>query len=512
MPPTIEVCDYTIQELRRIFAAKSNATLLQVNAKSHTHYFETYFQHYAPDPITIVVENAYVDRDFLEDYTAYYARCFAQIPRVCTRIHFFKTRFTQPEFLELLRTGPTHPLHSRLTGDTYLGFVVVRPLPSTFVGRTCLRHYDPAGRRHYPIVQECTANLHGIRLKVQSIPFQEQDRVTAACATSALWSAFHGTGMLFQHHIPSPAEITSRATEHSNVFRRIPNSGLSLYQMANAVRHVGLDPLYMEVSSSDLLRGFVYPYVAGKLPVLLVGSLYDPKISGVRPDETLHAVVVTGYSTSGPLASSADFGNLQLQSQCIDKFYCHDDQVGPFARMEFDEIGPPGSLSTSWPDKDNVLGLVRFLPYALLVPLYHKIRVTAEEAIGHVGEFQLFLRSINASRKSQVFPEFQWDVRLRLVNEYKSELFQNPLASGDRSPLLIQSMPKYLWVARASEGGKAVLDLVFDATGIGHTNCGHCIIEWSTGYCAILNKMLQAPSIRQHAERGRWWNTLRLLI
>ena len=43
---------------------------------------------------TIVVENDYIDRDYLDDYAAYYARCFRRYNRHCRRLHFFRTAVT----------------------------------------------------------------------------------------------------------------------------------------------------------------------------------------------------------------------------------------------------------------------------------------------------------------------------------------------------------------------------------------------------------------------------------
>src|SRR5262249_17736969 len=88
------------------------------------------------------------------------------------------------------------------------------PLPRTIVGRTCLKTYPHDSRRDFPITRDYEANLFGMPLRVESLAFQEQDSVAAACATSALWSAFHGTGKQFQHPIPSPVEISKAATAH----------------------------------------------------------------------------------------------------------------------------------------------------------------------------------------------------------------------------------------------------------------------------------------------------------
>ena len=38
---------------------------------------------------TAVIENNYVDHDYLDDYSNYYAKCFDAPPRLCARVHFF---------------------------------------------------------------------------------------------------------------------------------------------------------------------------------------------------------------------------------------------------------------------------------------------------------------------------------------------------------------------------------------------------------------------------------------
>ncbi|MDR0674130.1 MAG: hypothetical protein LBF93_10880 [Zoogloeaceae bacterium] len=94
----------------------------------------------------------------------------------------------------------------------------------------------------------------------------------AACATSALWSCFQGTGMLFQHKIPPPVEITKWAGDHlpENLLaassRTFPNSGLTATQMAHAVRCVGLEPLVIGANSRYAVNSVMYAYLRGKVP------------------------------------------------------------------------------------------------------------------------------------------------------------------------------------------------------------------------------------------------------
>lgn len=150
---------------------------------------------------TLVEEPDYVDRDFLEDFAAYHVRSFTQYRSRCTRLHFFAGGATEEGIrAAMLDAAAAEPLR-----EGYRGFVVVRPLPDTIIGRTCLATYpQKAGvERVYPTLYTQEVNLFGIDLAVETVAFQEQDRDVAACATSALWSVLQKTGRQFQHLIPS---------------------------------------------------------------------------------------------------------------------------------------------------------------------------------------------------------------------------------------------------------------------------------------------------------------------
>ena len=204
MPQVLEVVPYSAAALKRLLSRKSAPPV--VGAKLHTRYLETYFERVGA--ATIIVESEYIDRDFLEDFAGYYVRCFPEYERKCARLHFFTKPFSKNDVLQALDGSGL--LAGRLQ-TAFLGFIVVKPLPQTIIGRTCLTTYPEEQGRSFPITRTYEANLCGLNLTVKSLAYQEQDRVAAACATSALWSVFHGTGKLFHHHIPSPVEITQAA-------------------------------------------------------------------------------------------------------------------------------------------------------------------------------------------------------------------------------------------------------------------------------------------------------------
>ncbi|PKK82079.1 MAG: hypothetical protein CVT49_15635 [candidate division Zixibacteria bacterium HGW-Zixibacteria-1] len=252
MQTRFEVISYSIDALKRLLAKKSQPSIIA--RKLHSIYFENYFSEL--NTKVIVVEYDYIDRDFLEDYAGYYVRCFHSYDRKCARLHFFGIEFTESDFKNLL-IGSSSNISALSLQDSYQGFMVIKPLPQTIIGRTCLKTYDDDnGRRYYPTIHKYETSLYGIPLSINSLPFQEQDQVVAACATSSLWSAFHRTGKLYHHQIPSPVEITRIASAIPTEFesRAFPNKGLTGTQIVHAIRAVGLEPMSVTANDEFVLK------------------------------------------------------------------------------------------------------------------------------------------------------------------------------------------------------------------------------------------------------------------
>jgi hypothetical protein len=141
-------------------------------------------------------------------------------------------------------------------------------LQNTFGAVACLATYpDDGGRRFFPILRKYPVGLFGLELEIETLAYQEQDSVVAACATSALCSCFRGTGKLFQHVIPPPVEITDWAGDHlpedlvAVSLRAFPNTGLSATQMAHAIRRVGLEAFAVGTQSVYGLHSVTYAYL-----------------------------------------------------------------------------------------------------------------------------------------------------------------------------------------------------------------------------------------------------------
>lgn len=403
---------------------------------------------------TIVIEDPYVDRDFLEDYVAYFARCFTDdYSRYCRRLHFFTCGLTKQQ----LRHAMLHedsPVRGLLQ-EHYLGFLVVRPLPRP-IGRTCLvpLNTEDSGSS-FPLCTTFKANLFGIPLRVVTVPFQEQDGVVALCATSSLWTAFQITGRTFLHRTPSPNEITMLAATQTQRQQRIfPNDGLMVEQMVQALSSLGLEAHYYNGQSNRqravdwrLFRAKVYAYTNASIPPLWLGRVGDLG---------KHAVVITGYHRKG---KADDI----LVSDEIDVLYVHDDHSVPFAAST-QRNGNGAEWNSVWTCEGS-RGKHAFETEGLLFPLYHKIRIPLKEIYLEVMEFDA------CRERSKKCPDaFLYDIRLLDVAAVRAEVTKKEaLKPASKIALLSKNLPHYLWrVTVLSKVCRthALATYLFDATGI----------------------------------------------
>lgn len=405
---------------------------------------------------TMVVEENYVDADYLDDVSAFYVKCFAPYSSRCKRVHFFAGPLIgEATFRASVIDGNVAP--ERFPAQ-YLGFVVARPLPSAVVGRTVLANYpSDSGRRNYLAIREYRANLFGVSFSLQSLAFQQQDRALAACATVALWSCFHQTAKLFNTTAPSPATITRSAVKVVQS-RPIPSKGLEIYQMCDAIREVHLEPEVYQPTQGLPISSLIYSYL----------QLGQPVILGVEIEGNgLHAITVTGYSlrTTQVIKHEAGFErSLAIQSigSRIDELYAHDDQVGPFSRISIVDASALGEfihLKGSWtcgsPARPAKLEI-----RSIIIPTYHKIRLGYADIYAWVTKISFFL-ALTALEN----PE--WDIYLTSSNKFKERarsLADTTIASKEE--ILFGSHPKYIWCAKLTDATGLILEILFDATDI----------------------------------------------
>lgn len=423
----------------------------------------------------MVVEDNYIDRDYLDDYANYYSKCFRSYERFCRRIHFFKD-ISEKEFLEFAKTGAGEDTLPRLQDD-YLGFLVVKPLPETRIGRTLLKTYsgtviegpEKEGERTIRCLDRHFAHIGGFSLWVDSLPFQEQDRVTAACATSAIWSALQCTARRFSYYAPTPFEITKAATMYFQESRPFPNTGLNVSQICRAIISTGLEPdinEYLDPSivgrvPKHILLADAYAYLRAGLPVIALVSL-----EGLGE----HAITLTGYRIDEDIepwdemnaVHGKDYG-FYLRGSRIHRFYGHDDQQGPFAKMGV-EVPPGGGairFESDWRDpKGEAIDL---WPFMMVTPVYKKIRVPFTAPLPYIFEIQTVLDPSGTLREKGLVIE--WDAYLCEISSYKAEMFKRDnLPGGMKEEIMSSSFPRFFWRYHAFCSNEELFEVLADAT------------------------------------------------
>ena len=437
------------------------------------------------DPLnakTCVLEKKYIDKDFMLDYQNFYSRSFRDDGKFTKRLHFFNVEFSQEEFKKSLEDNDL----SYLNEETYLGFVVIRPIKDIhdepLIGRTLLKVYltDIDGEKRVFVTRSYKVSLFGIELKMRSLPFQAQDQGVGGCATMALYSALHPLAITFGLQRSSPSEITEMSTSFPIASHKFPSSGLTWGEMINCVRSIGLEVETIGFKSEEEIKiktavmayidaGFpliaaldliektdgVENYVKGALKkgAPLIAALDRIRISPIQPLDR-HAVVISGYRS--------DFNNN------LRELYVHDDQICPYNKVTFD-----GSLR-EWRNEWNS-GYYVILE-KLLAPIYPKIRLP-------------FIRMNRCYEdlKAKIIKSGgpYYDLRLCLVTikRYKKFLLkktffgfkeddqERPATYYNKDEILTLSLPRFMWIVRAYENDKLVYDLIYDGISVYPHEC-----------------------------------------
>lgn len=445
--------------------------------KNHFLYFKGYLGSDGLKAETIVVEEEYISKDFLQDYATYYAFCFEKYPKFCTRVHFFANKFDESVFENVI-LGNDSEQHE--FWSNYLGFIVIKPIPTTVVGYTVLKTYDSGedfDSRIFWGVREYTAHVFGNEVKFKSLAFQEQDSVLAACATTAIWSMLNKASVDFHTILKSPSQITKDADNVSpDGSRLFPNKGLSLLQICQAIFNSGLvsevkqpdcpikDPtgkIVGRVVSNLYLKKILNAYSPIGIPLILVIRVPSGGAHG------LHAITVSGFKIKAPVRVPPQPAISWLATN-IEKFYAHDDQWGPFARITFlNEY----EIETPW----TVFNPARrsTLVTNIVVPVYPKVRISYEDieviVLGLDRILTFFFDNV-------IVADLVWDIKIDYSEKFKRQLKESSLENDEILSRIQQSMPKYLWIASCYIAEHKVIEFTFDATDVSNAMIGEDVI------------------------------------
>jgi hypothetical protein len=508
--------------------------------KRQIHYIFKYIDGYSENTKSLAFESAYIDQSFLEDHSQYYNRCFNNYRSHCSRIHFFDTELKVGQVIDNLLDPSSDKSFNSILQDNYLGFITITPLPTAVIGRSCLTHYksykslSDLNENSTPIENKCVisqtipVNLYGIELKVLSVPFIEQDQITSACASAALWSFLHANPD-YRNDVPAPSKITKL----SNIDERgsYPSSGLEYEQILNFIAQSGLEPKYQDLDSEESTNLFfneLYAHISYGHPVLLGCKQYEIDTKNKPKFVGRHIVNAVGYSTSisqdGPRIINRNIASLLI----------HDDQQGPYIKCS---LSVSKSLTdkkryktedSPKPNKNNNLILLKsnirqsdlsgnstkdkqyvYLIENYILGTYHKIRLPLkvpsefcrifESYLSHSIVTYFFNKHKDAQNNTHFFSklkhaqnkkavedgtkslkrEIVWEYKLLRSNDYKRKLRSSGEIFGKRKlDLLSKSWPRFIWVGRCYIKREKLYDFIFDCTDIPGSKSLFDLISW----------------------------------
>lgn len=412
----------------------------------------------------MVTEEDYISKDFLDGFSSYYSYCYVNYPKVCKRVHFFKSKFKQEDILEEVLIDNSE------FWENYLGFIVVKPIPITVIGLTVLKTYpNHTNSRNFWGTRPYDIHLFGTKIQLHSLAFQEQDSVIAACATTAIWSMLNKASLDYHTILKSPSQITRDADNVSpDGSRLFPNKGLSLLQICQSIVNSGMvsevkraniahSKKLGNVVSGVYLRKILNAYSSIGIPLILVIKVPS------GPNYGAHAVTVSGYKQK-PLKLEKPKDSITWYSENIEKIYAHDDQWGPFAKITFinDE-----EIETHWTRFDSLKRPT--LIQNIIVPVYPKIRISYEDieviVLGIDVIFRLFFGN-------QIVSDLVWDIKIEYSQAFKASINASKLDKNAKIKRLTSSLPKYIWVANCYVAGVKIMEFIFDATGVSNAMLG----------------------------------------
>jgi hypothetical protein len=431
---------------------------------------------------TILIEGNYFSESYFYDYINYYVSCYTPILKTCQRIHFFSSQFSETNFIEAVQN------HGNPLWDSYLGYIVIKPIPKGVIGATILKHYEQykpqadSKERLFFAVKNYYVNLFGKSLVIDTMIYQEQDSIIGACATAALWFALHQLNQVFNIPLLTPAQITIAAGHRSESMEpMIPSKGLTAAQILKAIYSVNLTADVFEfddfgnmaddgaIEENGMRGKYERDVNFIKLHVNAYSHLRVPLLLGIELDigedkDNSHLVTVAGLRFDETKRNET----IVFAAEKIDRLFAHDDQVGPFAKIKFlpyDAYNRNVNVVTSWKetvdggeeDSNKTKGKVS----VLITPLSSDIKVhfkdIFQEFLGIAALMDEWAEKQPDAPENKVF----YDLFIIESNRYKTLMVaENRLQLSGDLEILFTSLPKYVWVIQAFD--KHTGSLVFD--------------------------------------------------
>jgi len=384
------------------------------------------------DDLTIIAETDYIDKTYRDLYYHFYSTKLRFFEKNCVRLSFFNN--------EIDDTIAHSEDDIKKIKKNYLGFVVLRPLGISCIGRNVLSPdvLKPTGSRLLLCKTDITSTVMGTKVSVCGFPHSSQDEEMMTCAETTIWSIMSYLANRYNiYSLPLGHNILASLTE-SSYERQTPSLGLNFQQISLSLQNQGLacrvydkdNPKFKEILSC---------YIESGIPLALC---IEAKTFG-------HAVACIGRSTidrnTVVLQSVVVNGHVYYEwNKSIDQFIVNDDNATCYQVMNFMDpcsyYGDP-----EW----RGMEITHFV-----APLHQKIYLDAEIAI----EAALDLIHDHGYNDGSVIRTFL--TSSRSYREYA--MTNNDFSEKQKQAFIELDMPKFIWVTEISDVASFMIARVND--------------------------------------------------
>ncbi|MEA4839372.1 MAG: hypothetical protein VB110_00015 [Bacteroidales bacterium] len=391
--------------------------------------------------LTVIMETDYVDKVYRNSFYGYYSTKLRKYGRECIRLSFFEPDINEQSFT--LKT-----LDEELIKKSFLGFLVIRPLSSSCIGRNVIS--PKAKKTVLNHMRICTVGIDttvfGFKLKATGFPHSSQDGETMSCAENSIWSILEFFGNKYPEYKPvMPYDIIELLKPFSYE-RQIPSCGLTFEQISVALQGQGFG-CKVYAKENPMFREVFTCYIESGIPLVI--CLEDKEGQG-------HAVVCIGRKDLHPSAIDAYCRVDILGVEC----YCWNQSVEDFI---FNDDNLPCYQSVKFSNPITYSGTEGWEITHIVVPLHSRVYLDAELAIkasNYIAKNKIDIES------GSVIKTFL--VSNRCYREYLLKCFE--FSEKARWKLLQINMPKFVWVTEISKHSDFIAGyvndlIILDATG-----------------------------------------------
>lgn len=417
--------------------------------------------------LTVVIETEYVDRVYRDCFYSYYSTKLERYERNCIRLSLFNPSITAYSEFD--------SDYAVKLQDAYLGFIIVRPLINSCIGRNVISPKAEKNCEELAIREaEVKSSCMGYKLKVSGFPHSSQDGEMMTCAETTIWTMMEYFGNKYPIYTPTLPSIISELSESMSFERTIPSEGLYYDQISKILKHHGLGCVVYEESNPRFKELFTC-YVESGFPLAV--CLLD------NNDTEGHAIVCVGRKNipkekildvpAVKIGEEDDF-KLKFWNDTIDEFVFNDDNMPCYQIAKFDE-----PVKHYEDDEWKNVKITHFI-----VPLHRKIYIDAETAIDAANNLLAYVIKVPSGSVVRTF--------LTSSRSYKDYVAKNPdFLQDEKMRLLTLDMAKFIWVTEYADidsfcDEKANGIILMDATGRSRANDVSSIILYQKDTSAMV--------------------------